>query len=334
MPDIEETAGSPVSVVIIGAENLDVSLGFYADTLGLEVKEKRTWQGPEFEKYWNLPPGSSAQCAFVQHGPDPVGRILLMEFDSSERKLARPAEIHRATGLFNLNIYTRDIAADYAKLVTQGFHFWSDPTENDFGPYVGKIIEVAFDAPDGVVINLIQLVTEDPKTLIGQIRVYITENGRTSTGFTAVATTSHGVVDMEKAVAFYYEVLNMKLFMESTLEGAEMNRTLGLPEDAKTRSVFVRGDHEYGKIALSSPLNYETDSLVQNQVPPNIGYLAQAFQVPNLETAMRACDKLDVEIFCPAIELDLPGRGMCRSTLVHNPGSGALQELFQPIPSD
>jgi len=334
MSNTEDTAGSPVSVVVIGAEDLDASLGFYADTLGLEIKEKRTWQGPEFEKYWSLPPGSSAKCAFVQHGPDPVGRILLMEFDSSERKLARPAEIHRATGLFNLNIYTKDISADHANLAAQGFNFWSAPTANDFGPYVGEIIEVAFDAPDGVVINLIELVTEDPKTLIGQIREYIAEYGRTSTGFTAVATTSHGVVDMDKAVAFYYDVLNMKLFMESTLEGAETNRTLGLPEDARTGSVFVQGNHEYGKIALSSALNYETENIVGSQVPPNIGYLAQSFEVPSLETAIRACDKLGVEVFCPAIELDLPGRGMSRSMLVRNPGSGALQELFEPIPTD
>jgi len=33
---------TPVSVVIIGVENLDASLQFYADTLGLEVVETLT----------------------------------------------------------------------------------------------------------------------------------------------------------------------------------------------------------------------------------------------------------------------------------------------------
>ena len=32
-----------------------------------------------------------------------------MEFDAPERKLARPPEIRRATGLFNLNIYASDM---------------------------------------------------------------------------------------------------------------------------------------------------------------------------------------------------------------------------------
>lgn len=334
MPDKEEIAGSPVSVVVIGAESLDASLAFYADTLGLEVSEKRTWQGPEFEQYWNLPAGSSAQCAFLGHGPDPVGRILLMEFDAADRKLARPAEIHRATGLINLNIYTRDVAADHARLAERGFTFWSVPTESDFGPGVGAIIEYPFDGPDGVVINLVQLITEDPNTLIGQMRAYIAEYGRTATGYTAVATTACGVSDMDRAVAFYFNVLNMTLFMESTLEGAETNRGMGLPEDARTRSVFVQGNHEYGKIALSSPLNYEIDSIAQDQVPPNIGYLAQSFAVNDLEASIRAANDLGVEVFSPAAEIDLPGRGRCRATIVRNPGSGSLMEMFEPISSD
>lgn len=37
--------------------------------------------------------------------------------------------------------------------------------------------------------------------------------------------------------------------------------------------------------------------------------------------------------YADTLGLDLPGRGKCRSMLAHNPGSGALQELFQPIPS-
>jgi catechol 2,3-dioxygenase-like lactoylglutathione lyase family enzyme len=334
MPDTQEYASAPVSVVTIGAQNLDASLAFYAHTLGLEIKERLIWQGPEFEQYWNLPAGSAANCAFLQHGPDPVGRILLMEFDAGDRKLARPSEIHRATGLLNLNIYTRDVAADHASLAEQGFTFWSVPTESDFGPGVGAIIEYPFDGPDGVVINLVQLITEDPNTLIGQMRAYIADYGRTETGYTAVATTACGVDDMDKAVAFYFDVLNMKLFMESTLEGAETNRGMGLPEDAKTRSVFVQGNHEYGKIALSSPLNYDVDSLVQYQVPPNIGYLAQSFQVGDIDAATEACATLDAEVFCPVVEIELPGRGRCRATIVRNPGSGSLMEIFEPIRTD
>ncbi len=319
----------PVGVVIIGARNLDTSLDFYAGTLGLDVIETRTWRGPDFEAYWHLPAGASARCAFLGQGADPVGRIQLMEFDAPHRTLVRSPDIRRATGLFNLNIYASDMEKDYAKLRSQGFNFWSQPARNNFGPAVGETLEAAFDGPDGVVINLIQLLSDDPKTVIGHIVRFITGYGRTPTGFTSVVTTAHGVDDMEKALAFYYGPLQMSLFIESILQGPETNRALCLPPESRTRSVIVQGAHEYGKIALATPMNYEVPNLVVNAVPPNIGYLAQSFQVDDLESTARACAAVGAERYSDPMAIDLPGRGPCQAMVVRNPGSGALQELFQ-----
>jgi catechol 2,3-dioxygenase-like lactoylglutathione lyase family enzyme len=325
------SVSAPVSVVVIGVEDLDASVTFYAETLGLDVSETRTWQGAAFEGYWQVPAGTQARCAFVGHGADPVGRIQLMQFDAPDRKRVRSPEIRRATGLFNLNLYTSDIEKDYEQLKAQGFKFWSEPAHNNFGPGVGETMEVAFDGPDGVVINMVELLTEDPATIIGHVRNFVAEYGRTSTGFTAVVTTAHSVIDMEKALAFYYGPLHMKLFLESVLEGAETNRALNLPEESKTRSVLVQGDHEYGKIALAAPINYEVPNLVPDAVAPNIGYLAQSFQIDDIDAVASACAAVDAEVFSPAIEIDLPGRGHCKAMLVRNPGSGALQELFEVI---
>lgn len=326
-----KTPGAPVSVVVIGVENLDASLAFYHGTLGLPVVERRTWQGPDFEQYWQVAPGTTARCAFLAHGADPVGRIQLMEFSGQGRKLARPPAIRRANGLFNLNIYASDIQRDYARLKAQGFNFWSEPAHNNFSPAVGETMEASFDGPDGVVINLIQLISEDPKTVIGHIVKFIEGYGRTDTGFTAVVTTAHTVTDMEKALAFYYGPLHMTLFIESILQGPVTNRALSLPEEARTRSVLVQGDHEYGKVALAAALNYAIPDLVPAAVPPNIGYLAQSFQVADLAATARETAAVGAPVYSGPREIDLPGRGRCRAMVVRNPGSGALQELFQVL---
>ena len=331
MSSSKKAPGAPVSVVVIGVENLDASLKFYAGTLGLNIAKTWTWQGPDFERYWKLPAGSKARCAFLEHGTDPVGRIQLMEFDAPNRKLVRPPNIRRATGLFNLNIYASDIKKDYERIKAQGFTFWSEPAHNKFGPVVGETLEASFDAPDGVVINLIQLLTEDPKTVIGRIVRFVSEYGRTPTGFTSVVTTAATVSDMEKALAFYYGPLHMSLFIESVLQGAETNRALSLPEHAQTRSVIIQGDHEYGKIALATPMNYEVPSLVPDAVPPNIGYLAQSFEVPDLDETARGAAAVGAEVFSGPMEIEQPGRGKCRTMIVRNPGSGFLQELFQVL---
>ena len=186
-------ASAPVSVAVIGVEDLDRSLEFYAGTVGLTVAETRTWQGPDFERYWHVPGGTTARCVFLEHGADPVGRIQLMEFDAPDRKLVRSPDVRRATGLFNLNIYASDIQRDYANLKSQGYNFWSEPAHNNFGPAVGETLEAAFDGPDGVVINLIELISGDPNTVIGHIIKFIDEYGRTPAGFTSVVTTAHSV---------------------------------------------------------------------------------------------------------------------------------------------
>ena len=322
---------APVSVVVIGVEDLDKSLEFYAGTLGLTVAEQLTWQGSDFEQYWQVPAGTAARCAFLQHGADPVGRIQLMEFDAPNRKLIRQPGVKRAIGLFNLNLYTSDIQKDFAKLSAQGFNFWGEPAHQDFGPGVGATYELAFDGPDGVAINLVELITKDPTTMIGHLYEYVTEYGRTCTGFTEVVTTAHTVSDMDKALAFYYGPLGMTLFVESVLDALELNRANNLPDDAKTRSVLVQGNHEYGKIALAEPMNYELPNLVSDAVAPNIGYLAQSFQVDDLAAVVSAIEELGVEEFSPQLIMEMPGRGKCKAILVRNPGSGALQEIFQVI---
>ncbi len=241
----------------------------------------------------------------------------------------RSREHRRASGLFNLNFYARNLAADYRDFRRYGAKFWSAPAHNDFGPAVGETMEVVFEGPDSIPINLVQLATRDPKTMIGGMRRFVDEYGRTPQGYTPVVTTAHGVVDMDQAVAFYEAVLDMEVAMESVVDAPETNRVLSLPDDARTRSVLVQGDHPFGKITLSQPINYEIESLVPRATAPNVGYLAQFFEVSELDAAYRACASLNVSIFSAPAEIDLPGRGRCASMLVRNPGSGALQEIFE-----
>jgi catechol 2,3-dioxygenase-like lactoylglutathione lyase family enzyme len=325
----KEQGGSPVSVAVIGAEDLDASLAFYEGTMGLEVADRLTWAGPEFEAHWQVPAGTRAKVAFLAHGADPVGRIQVMEFDGADRKLIRQPGVKRAIGLFNINVYTSDIARDYEQLSSKGFSFWGEPARQDFGPGVGETFELAFDGPDGVAINLVELITQDPQTMVGQLNEYVANYGRTDTGFTSVVTTAHTVADMEKALAFYYGPLGMTLFIESVLDSVELNRAMGLPDDAKTRSVLVQGDHQYGKIALAEPMNYEIPDMVPDGQPPNIGYIAQSFEVDDLDAVAAACTEVGAEVYAARQELALPGRGNCAAMIVRNPGSGALQELFQ-----
>ena len=89
MGDIIAPEGSPLSVAVIGVSDMDASLHFYRDLIGLTAHDKVTWSGPEFETLWHLPAGSKAEAVFCELPGYPVGRVLLLDFDAEHREEIR-----------------------------------------------------------------------------------------------------------------------------------------------------------------------------------------------------------------------------------------------------
>ncbi|MDA1057682.1 MAG: VOC family protein [Proteobacteria bacterium] len=326
MAEIVAPEGSPLSVAVLGTGDLEASLRLYRDMIGLDVVERRTWHGPDFERHWHLPPGSSAEAVFLQAGKTEVGRILLLDCSANERKIVRAGKESWHYGLSNLNFYTADIHAAAKEFASAGFEFWSEPKAHAMTPEVGTPIEVVFEGPDGVLINLVELATTDPKTRIGQMRAFVDEHGRTRTGFTPVVTTNHVLQSRELGKRFYEEVLSMRPLIDEELSSAEARHFLRLGEN-RIWTMFMQGNHMFGKIATSTPIDFSPPNTTPRAVPPNQGYLAQTFVVTDFEKAKAKCNELAVAEFTPEMEIDLPGFGTRRTMVVRNPGSGALQEI-------
>jgi catechol 2,3-dioxygenase-like lactoylglutathione lyase family enzyme len=323
--------GSPLSVAVVGVADMDASLRFYRDLIGLTAHAPITWEGPDFERHWRLPEGAAAQAVFCELPGVEVGRVLLLAFNATKRKPVRAMDAPRAFGLVNLNFYTDKIVEDSKRFAALGYKFWSDPTHYVMSGRTGAPTEVIFDGPDTMAINFVELTSGDPSSRIGQMRAYVQSHGRTPTGFTPVVTTSHCVRDMKKAVAFYEQVLKMGVLIDEIMDSPVQNTFLRLAEKSRTAVKFMQGNHMFGKIALSQPLNYPCVDLVHNAVPPNIGYLAQTFVVKDLTAAKAASDALKADVYSPPMELTVPGLGRVAAALVRNPGSGALQQIVQPL---
>jgi len=329
MGDIIAPDGSPLSAAVVGVANLDASLHFYRDLIGLTASDAETWSGPDFESLWHLPAESSATAVFCELPGCPVGRVLLLDFDTPSKETIRKHGMSRAYGLFNLNFYTDDIHADTVKLKNEGFEFWSDPTHYEMSGSQGAPTEVIFNGPDGIAINLVELTGDDPNTRVGQMRAYVQEHGRTPTGYTPVVTTSHVARDLDKAVEFYERVMKSGVLIDEILGNPSQNNFLSLPEDAKTHVKFMQGSHMFGKIALSRPVNYECDDLIPKAHAPNTGYIAQIFEVADLDYCEKVCRDLSAEPYASRDRYDVPGLGKVEAFTVRNPGSGALQMIFK-----
>lgn len=317
--------GSPLHAAILSVWSLEESLSFYRDQLGMEVLGEADSKGSdEFSDFWGVS-GTASRSALLGASPDPVGRLLLVEFEASTRRQVRDDDIHRAYGLFNLNFYSADIERDSELFKQRGFDFWSDPVRHDFTADVGQPIEVIFNGPDGVAINLVELATRDPATRIGQMRAYVDGHGRTQKGFTPVVTTSHVARDLDEAARFYTDVLDCGILIDEELNSPESNRFLRLAPESRTRVKFIQGNHMFGKIALSEPVNYDCASLIEAAVAPNVGYIAQDFLVRDVGAAVALAERAGATIVRFPTQVSLPGLGTVTSAMVKNPGSGALQ---------
>jgi catechol 2,3-dioxygenase-like lactoylglutathione lyase family enzyme len=318
---------------VVSCASLEASLQFYRDRIGFDAQPVVEWRGADFERLWQLPSGASARACMLSASGSAVGRVLLLEFDAPRREQVQLTPNAQAFGLANLNFYVRDIRAVTRGLRADGFSVWSEPTQHSLTAGVGNPIEVIFDGPDGVAINLVELTSTDVATRVGQMRAFVEQHGYTRTGFTPVVTSSHVCRSIRTAREFYEQVLSMGALIDEELAAPHVNAFLRLPPDARTHITFMQGNHMFGKLALAEPLNYAAAcvDLVPRAHAPNIGYLAQGFEVTDLGRASRFAAEVGAGLVLAPRAAQIPGLGLREQCLVRNPGSGALQWLIAAV---
>lgn len=321
--------GSPLFAAVLSVSSLKEARHFYEGALGFNASAVQMHSGDIFERYWRLPCGSSAKSISFSMNNEAVGRIVTMEFHVPYRQVIPQPGDRTYIGLWNLNFYVDDIYSSTKSLQKNGYRFWSEPILYKVSAAAGQPIEVLFDGPDGLAINLVQLTGGD--TVIGRLKDRVSKAGKTMKGYSPVSTTSHSVDCYLPVRQFYEGVLGLKVFIDDTLDKEETNYFLRRPRTARTRATFLENSSPYGKIALSYPLNYKVPDRRQLQVPPNIGYVAQSFIVQDIEEAVFLCNTMAISIYSGPLTILLPDIGLCKSVIVHSPGSGALIQLISEL---
>lgn len=318
---------TPLSFAAISVRSLDSSIAFYRDRIGFDLLHQG--EAPAgLAPMLGVPPGTVMCTAWLAACGSPVGQIFLVQIEVPGRPLIRQPGDRTSRGLWNLNFYVEDIRVTARQLRQDGFELWSDPVEYALGPEAGRAIEVLFEAPDGVAINLVQPLG-DASVFTGRIRAQIERAGLMPTGFSPVATTANCVRSMDDALAFYQGMFGGQVVLDEVLGRTETNRFLARPADARSRTVFLDGGHFLGKLSLNEPLNYAVAERLEAARPPAVGYFAQGFAVDNLEDALARTGALGGQPFTSAGRLSLSGGSAVPMALVQSPGPGALVWLVQ-----
>lgn len=319
---------SSLSAAVLSVSKLEDALAFYRDILGMDSSAMFTVRGDAFVRHWNLAPNTTARAVLLSNGESAIGRLLLMEFDTPNRQRICPPNGRTYRGFWNLNFYVTDLHALVPKLKERGVKLWRDTVNYNTAGMGGSWLESVAEGPDGIAIAIFQLLADKGST-VEAVRAGSTN--RTKTGFSEVGCTSHCVSDFGKARAFYEKVLGMRCLVDEMMDSKELNKLNGRPEHAVTHWGFMAGDSMFGKVMISNPTNYDVPERIHLAAAPNVGYIAQSFEVDDLDAAYQNCIDVGAEIYSPPLILNYPGLGPRRTMIARNPGSGGLTELVQKV---
>lgn len=136
----------------ISVSNLDRSIGFYRDLLGMQIVIQKTFEGSQYEMILGLK-AARGKVALLRLGEL---QIELFEFDYPSPKPSDPQRPVCNHGITHFCLEVTDIHSEYARLKNAGITFHCPPME-----FFGVAVATYGRDPDGNAFELLQMMGDD-----------------------------------------------------------------------------------------------------------------------------------------------------------------------------
>lgn len=148
---------APLHHASLTVTDLDRSVAFYEDVLGLHKAMESPLDTQTCARYLKLPPGTTGRMAMLQADRRPTGSLELLEFTPP---LGRPSGPKRpgdpGIWMIAFEIVGETMEQIHARLTSKGIAFWSDVTLAELRGYPSFPM-VLLEDPDGTLVELIDL---------------------------------------------------------------------------------------------------------------------------------------------------------------------------------
>jgi lactoylglutathione lyase len=147
-----------VSHIAIGVRDVDRSLAFYRDLLGMQVTRDREERTGRSEMYAR-DDRSSRRVVHLRWDDEPGTPFLVLSaFPETSGEAIRLDQV----GIHHVALWVSDLEKQAEQLRAAGVRFVLDPVEVDAAGYDGapgeRVITCLFQDPDGIILQLDQLV--------------------------------------------------------------------------------------------------------------------------------------------------------------------------------
>lgn len=314
---------SEIRFATVSVSELGRSQSLFQDVIGMELVGRQQIRGPDYERLWGLKEGTEAEAVLLGKPGIPSGRIRLLKFQPLSSVVVRECAEPWDTGAVKiLDFLVTDFEQARRAFASHGWQWRTEPQRYWWPGREGATIEGHIKGPDGILLGIGQV--------IGPPRSEYVEATDDSL-FSEMATSSFLVPNLERALAFYKEVLGLTVSLEMEIEEAELQKLVGLPAGVALRMVFLGSpDSKSGKVGLLKYSGIEGRSLAERVRPPNRGTVLITFETDSISPLPDRLTQAGAQIISLPVHIDLEPYGRVLGMTARAP-DGVLLEFFQQI---
>jgi catechol 2,3-dioxygenase-like lactoylglutathione lyase family enzyme len=303
---------SGIERILISVSDMQESLAFYRDWVGLRIVADQQLEPDKIQQLWNLPKGTKARAVSLRIDEQPV-LLTLIEFqpgsDTTIREGAKPWDY----AFHHIAFYVKNMETVYQALIEKGFTFISAPLQYTPFPQ-SEVKEVFLVGPDDVRIDHVERLTPpipEIKDNYGKIleAVLVVEN-------------------MQATIRFYRDILGIPLLGDIQLPTGIADEVLALPHGTDIRfAVFAEKDNP-APILAAIEFSMKGKPLVAKAKPPHQGLFALSYATDDLSGLIEKCKGEKVKVLSGPVKLDMSPYGYLHAITIEGPGT-ELIEIFQ-----
>jgi len=301
--------------LMVSVEDMDASLAFYRDRVGLHVVSDHQIPQDVLKKLWAFPEKTTARSVILQKD-DQYTLLELILLQPVKGKPIREKAGLKDFGLYDITLMVEDTDKLYRDLTGKGFVFAAHNIQYPPGLFPFDVKESILIGPDAVPITHMQLLVPGKNIIKGN--------------YSGIKGSTQIVGSTGDAIWFYRDVLGMELRSEVSLPTGLLDQPFSLPSGTEAKMAFFNRTGSKSAMLATLELSVKGRSLSERSVPPNTGLFMIALETENMSVLIKRLKEHSVKILAGPIVRDLYPYGKISVFHIEGP-SGIKIELFERL---
>lgn len=298
--------------VKISVEDMAASVAFFRDTMEMAVVADTRLDAAAFQRLWRLPACTAVRAVCLKNAEQST-MIELVDVTPNSGQFIRDGAKTYDYGLLDVAFRAKNLEAIYADLRDEGFKFLSAPVVYTADWAHVTVKEVILIGPNRMPVALIERLSE-PKPVIHH-------------RFGTLVDVAQYVPAMDRAIAFYTEVLGYTCVFNDELPEGLIDEVVALPPGSRSRLALLYQTTTRTPAVELIHCTAPGRSLAAVTDPSRYGLFAMAFETLDLDGLLAGVVSAGYAVLSSPIATEIGVHGRVTAATVRGPND-VLLEFF------